>query len=150
MVWNAVLFELCFSILRRPRLQYRIVVLIVRNGDIFVNVIANTLCLDIELFQFLVCLIFLGFLFVLELFHLRDQIIGVFLCLLLLAHLLLNGINVGADLRGGILGLPVVFEVGNDLVYNLDGRVPFSLRVADLLRVAAALLDEVVTVAPPY
>jgi hypothetical protein len=42
----------------------------------------------------------------------------------------------------------VVLEQGNDLVYDLDGRMAFALRLADLLWVTAALLDKVVAVYP--
>jgi hypothetical protein len=42
----------------------------------------------------------------------------------------------------------VVLKVGNDFVYDLDWRISLSLRVADLLRITAALCDEVVA-APP-
>jgi hypothetical protein len=39
----------------------------------------------------------------------------------------------------------MVLEVCNDLVYDLNGSMSLSLRVANLLWVTAALLDEVVT-----
>jgi hypothetical protein len=42
----------------------------------------------------------------------------------------------------------VVLEVLYNLVDNLDRRVPPALRLADLLRVAVPLDDEVVAVAP--
>lgn len=48
----------------------------------------------------------------------------------------------------GILCLSVLLEVGNDLVYNLDGRIALSLRLADLLWVTPALCDEVVATPP--
>jgi hypothetical protein len=43
----------------------------------------------------------------------------------------------------------VVLKVFDDVVHDLDVRVPLALRLADLLRVAAALGDEVVPVTPP-
>jgi len=42
----------------------------------------------------------------------------------------------------------VVFEQTNDFVYDLDGRMAFALRLADLLWVTAALLNKVVAVYP--
>jgi hypothetical protein len=42
----------------------------------------------------------------------------------------------------------VVLEQSNDLVYDLDGRMAFALRLTDLLWVSAALLDKVVAVYP--
>lgn len=48
----------------------------------------------------------------------------------------------------GIRTLPVVLKVLYDFVHNLDVRMSLALRLSDLLRVAAALGDEVVTVYP--
>ena len=42
----------------------------------------------------------------------------------------------------------MVFKVGNDLVYNLDRCIALALGVANLFRIAVALLDEVVAVYP--
>jgi hypothetical protein len=42
----------------------------------------------------------------------------------------------------------MVFKVGNDLVDNLYRSIALSLRVADLLWVTTALLDEVVATPP--
>jgi hypothetical protein len=62
--------------------------------------------------------------------------------------LLLQGIDGGPDLCGIVLCFAVVFEVRDDLVDDLEGRVALALGIADLLWVAAALLDEVVAVYP--
>jgi len=48
----------------------------------------------------------------------------------------------------GARTLPVVLKILYDLVHDLDICVPLALRLSDLLRVAAALGDEVVTVYP--
>ena len=46
--------------------------------------------------------------------------------------------------------LPVILKILYDLIHNLDVRVSLALRLSDLLRVAAALGDEVVAILPRH
>lgn len=54
----------------------------------------------------------------------------------------------GIDLCGFEPTPSVVLPVCDDLVYNFDVGISFSLRIANLFGVAAALGDEVVAVYP--
>jgi hypothetical protein len=145
---TAICLELCFPVLRCPGLYHRVVIFSVGHGNFVVHIIANRLALDVEFRELLVSLLFLLRLVLLQLLHLLQELTSIFLGLLFLPYLLLQGIDGGTDLCCSILCLSVVFKPGNNLVYNFDGRIALPLRLADLLWVAAALCDEVVT-APP-
>ena len=147
-VWDAVGFELCFPVCGSPCLNHSIVVLGGRDGDVLVHVVADRLGLDVELDQLLSSLIFLGGLLLLQLSHLSEEVVGALLGLLLLADLLLQAVYLRTDLCGSILCLAVVLKQLDNLFYNLDGRMAFALRLADLLWVAAAFCDKVVAVYP--
>jgi hypothetical protein len=147
-MWDSVLLELGLPALRRPCLHNSVVVLGARHRHILVHVVADRLGLLVELDELLVGLVLLGGLLLLKLCHLGEDLIRALLGLLLLPNLLLQRIDLGADLGRGILCLAVVLEQLDDFVYDLDGRMAQALGLANLLWVAAALCDKVVAVYP--
>jgi hypothetical protein len=156
-VWYAVFFELCFPRFGCPCLEDSIVVLIVANRDVLVYVVAHRFGLCMELQELFVCLGFLLLLGLLKLFLLLKQIISILLGLLLSSNLLLYGVDLGSYLgrlvlRAAVicsgsrsetvlritLGLCLTFEIGNDLIYNLDWGASLLLGLADFLCVKLA------------
>lgn len=97
-VGYAVLVELGLLAVRRPGFDYRVVVFVIRNGNVGVYVVADCLDLDVQFCEFCVCLfLFCGLLF-LQFGHLLEQIVGILLGLLLLPNLLLKSIDSATDL----------------------------------------------------
>lgn len=108
MMRYALLITLGLPRLRRPSLKHRVVILIVANRDILVHVVADRLCFGMQLDEFGMRLCFLLLLGLFKLLLLFEQVVCVFLCLLLGADLLLDGVDLGADLRGVVLCAAVV------------------------------------------
>lgn len=120
MMWYALLVKLSLPRLGCPSLEHRIVVFVVANRDILVHVVADRLCFGMQLDEFSMGLCFLLLLRLFELLLLLEQVVCVFLCLLLGADLLLDGVDLGADLRGVVLRAAVVCFVKIQRLENMS------------------------------
>lgn len=154
MMRYALLIKFGLSRLGRPSLQHGIVILVVADGNILVDVVADGFGFGMQLDEFSMGLRLLLLLGLFELLLLFEQVVCIFFGLLLGANLLLDGVDLGADLCGVVLraavvcfrkkvqrlemscvyrGLVLAFEIGDNLIYNLDRGVALLLRVANFL-----------------
>lgn len=104
-----------------------VVVLVVGDGHRVVDVVADGLGLCVELDELLGRGILQLLLLLGELLLLLEQVVRVLLGLLLGTDLLLRGVDLAADLSGGVLSAAVIFPQGDDLVDKLDRGVAAAL-----------------------